>query len=393
MVTAIEFPHLRQRAEIREAVRLMNQAFDLSYWERVDREHTFPEEYYRAFADSGFSGALIPEEYGGGGGTPGDMVAILEEVAMGGGAVNACTTVHMPLLSMPSILAFGTEQQRNEILPAIASGDMYISFGVTEPDAGTDTTKIKTRAKKTGDGWLINGAKVWNSGALRADKVMLLTRTSDRDETSRASGMTLFLVDIDSPGIDKQAIPKIGRNAVASAELFINDLHARDSDIVGEEGRGFYHLLHSLNTERLFVAAECIGLGRWALEQAADYARERVVFDRPIGKNQAVQHPLAKSYLELVSAAQLLYHAVDECESKGAQAVGLLANAAKYLASEAAHNATSAAMKVFGGYSFAREYHIGRYWIESHLPRVAPINNDMILNFVAERALGLERSY
>ena len=388
------FPHLDRDSDLRQAVRSLCQKYDVTYWDEKDADQTFPEDFFQDFASSGFLGTLIPEEYGGGGGSTGHMVAILEEVGSSGGAFNACSAIHTPLLCVPSILKFGTEAQRQELLPQIATGQLFVTFGVTEPNAGTDTTQISLRAVDNGDSYRINGTKVWNTGAVRGDKVMLLARTSDSpDGGRRGLGLTLILVDLASAGIEVRPIPKIGRNAVASCEVFFHDVIAAKDDVIGQEGDGFYHLIHSLNSERLFVAAETIGLGRWALASATRYALDREVFGRQIGKNQAVQHPLAKSYLALLAAAGVLYSAVDEYESKGGALVGPLANAAKYLCSEAAFATTDAAMQIFGGYSFAREYHIGRHWIESRLPRVAPLNNEMVLNYIAERTLGLPKSY
>ncbi len=388
------FPHLKRDLDLRQAVRSLCRQFDLNYWDQKDADHEFPEEFFQAFASAGFLGTLIPEEYGGGGGTTSNMVAILEEVGASGGGLNACSAVHTPLLCAPTILKFGTEEQRKEFLPRIASGGLYTTFGVTEPDAGTDTTRIRTKAVDDDIGWVVKGSKVWNTGALRGEKVLLLVRTSEPGpEDRRGLGITLMLVDLNSPGVDIQPIPKIGRNAVASCEVFFNDVSVPYDNVVGEVGQGFYQLMHSLNSERLFVAAETIGLGRWSVAAATQYSLDRRVFDRPIGMNQGVQHPLAKSFLELLAGAEVLYRAVDEYEAKGGAEVGVLANAAKYLCSEAAVSATDAAMQVFGGYSFAREYHIGRQWIESRLPRVAPVNNQMILNFIAERSLGMPKSY
>ena len=389
-----QFPHLAKDLDLRQAVRSLCRQFDLEYWDQKDADHEFPEEFFQAFAAAGYLGTLIPEEYGGGGGTTGNMVAILEEVGASGGGLNACSTVHTPLLCAPTILKFGTEEQRKELLPRIAAGELYTTFGVTEPDAGTDTTRIRTRAVDNGTGWVVTGSKVWNTGALRGEKVLLLVRTSEpADGERRGLGITLMLVDLASKGVDITPIAKIGRNAVASCEVFFNGVEVPYDNVIGEVGQGFYQLLHSLNSERLFVSAEVIGLGRWSLAAATKYSLERSVFDRPIGMNQGVQHPLAKSFLELLAAAEVLYRAVDEYETKGGEAVGILANAAKYLCSEAAVSTTDAAMQVFGGYSFAREYHIGRQWIEARLPRVAPVNNQMILNYIAERSLGLPKSY
>lgn len=387
-------PHLEIKRDLREAVQALCSNYSLDYWEEHDREHAFPEDFRREFAEAGFSGVVIPEEYGGGGGTLGDMVVILEEVAAAGGALNAASAVHLPQLCIPSLLAFGSEEQRRELLPQIASGELFVTFGITEPDAGTDTTKISTRASRSPDGWLVNGTKVWNSGALQGDKIMLLARTSTPEPGQRkGEGLTLFLTDLKADTIDISPIPKIGRNAVASCEVVLRDHPVTESEVVGEVGQGFYHLLHSLNGERLYIAAEVLGMGRWAIESATNYANERVVFNRKIGMNQSVQHPIARGYLNLLAAAQVVYQAVHEYETKGGAAAGTLANAAKYLASEAAFQAADDAMQVFGGYSYAREYHIGRFWTESRIQRIAPINNQMILNYIAERSLGLPRSY
>lgn len=392
---AIEtFPHQSDNMELRQAVQSLCARYSVEYWEEHDREHQFPHDFVKEFAAAGFSGIPIPEQYGGGGGTLSDMVAVLEEVAAGGGALNACSAVHLPLLCVPSLLAFGTEEQKLKYLPKVASGELFVTFGVTEPDAGTETTKISTKAVRSEDGWIINGAKVWNSGALQGDKILLLARTSTPGAGERrGSGLTLFLTDLKADTVEIRAIPKIGRNAVSSAEVFFRDHPVREDEVIGEVGQGFYHMLHSLNGERLYIAAEVLGMGRWAVENAARYADERVVFGRKIGKNQSVAHPLAKAYLHLLAAGQVVYKASDEYMAKGGAAIGTLANAAKYLASEAAFAATDDAMQVFGGYSYAREYHIGRYWIESRIQRIAPINNQMVLNYVSEQCLGLPRSY
>ena len=281
------FPHQGTKPELRALARSITAKFDEDYWDSCDRDKRFPEEFFQDFASAGLLGITIPEQYGGGGGSLSDLVAVLEEVAAGGGAINACSSVHIPLLCIPTLLAFGTESQKSALLPRIAAGELFVTFGVTEPNAGTDTTKISTRALPADDGYLISGTKVWNSGALRGDKILVLARTSTPDASSkRAHGLTLFLTDLESPNIDIRAIPKIGRNAVASAEVHLDDHFAADAEVIGEVGQGFYHLLHSLNGERLYLSAEALGVGRWALRAAARYANERVVFDRPIGRTK-----------------------------------------------------------------------------------------------------------
>jgi acyl-CoA dehydrogenase len=387
------FPQHLQRLELRQAVRALCQKFPLEYWDHHDRDHIFPEEWATEFAAAGFKGAMIPTEYGGGGGGIGDSVVICEEIAAGGGGINAFSSVNIPLLCVPALLAFGTDEQKQEFLPKIASGELFVTFGVTEPDAGTDTTRIRTAARPNGEGkWLISGTKVWNSGASRGDKILVLVRTSE-PAGRRGEGLTLFLTDLQADTISIRPIPKIGRNAVSSAEVFFTDHPVRESEVVGTVGEGFYHLLHSLNQERLLLSGVALGMGRWALENATKYAQSRRVFDRAIGQNQAVQHPLAKGYMHLLAASEVVAAAVSEYETKGPAAAGALANTAKYLTTEAAFTIADDAMQIFGGYSFAREYHIGRHWIESRLQRIAPVNNQMVLNYIAERMLELPRSY
>ena len=387
------FPQHLQRLELRQAVRALCQKYSLEYWDQHDRDKIFPEEWAIDFAAAGFKGAMIPAEFGGGGGEIGDSVVICEEVAAAGGGINAFSSVNIPLLCVPALLAFGTDEQKQEFLPKIATGDLFVTFGVTEPDAGTDTTRIRTAARKNGVGkWLINGTKVWNSGALRGDKILVLVRTSEPAQR-RGQGLTLFLTDLRAATISIRPIPKIGRNAVASAEVFFTDHPVNEGEVIGTVGEGFYHLLNSLNGERLLLSGVALGMGRWALENATNYAQNRRVFDRAIGQNQAVQHPLARGYMHLLAASEVLAAAVNEYETKGPAAAGALANTAKYLSSEAAFNIADDAMQIYGGYSFAREYHIGRHWIESRLQRIAPVNNQMVLNYIAERMLELPRSY
>jgi acyl-CoA dehydrogenase len=392
--TKLSFPSHVADQDVREAVRQLCSKFTLEYWDECDRDDRFPEEFYQAFAAAGYLSVLIPEEFGGFGGTMTQMAAVLEEVGAGGGALNAASSVHIPILSVPTLLKFGTDDQKNDYLPKIAAGELFVTFGVTEPDAGTDTTNISTSATKVEGGWRVNGAKVWNSGALRGDKIMTLVRTGTPQEgQKKGEGLTLLLIDLKQGGVDVRPIEKIGRRAVASCEVFFNDVFVSDTEVVGTVGQGFYHLLYSLNGERLLVSAEALGIGRWAIEAASDYSRDRVVFGHQIGEHQSVQHPLAAAYLQLMAASEVLARALAEYEDKGGRAIGTLANGLKYLATEAEFAATDAAMQTFGGYAFAREYHIGRHWIESRLQRIAPINNQMVLNSIAEAALGLPRSY
>jgi acyl-CoA dehydrogenase len=374
-----------------EAGRLAAQ-FDDEYWRTKDDAHEFPWEYYRKFAEGGWLGVLVPEEFGGAG--LGVMAAgtLLHAVASSAGAMNAASTLHISIFGMGPVIHHGSEEMKRRTLPPTASGELHVSFGVTEDDAGTDTSRIRTFARRQADRWVINGKKIWNTKAQQASKILLLTRTTPREECSKPlEGMTLFLADLDPAHCEIREIPKLGRNAVNSNEVFISDLVVSDDDVVGQVGRGFYHLLDGLNPERIVIAAEAVGVGRRALSCAARYAAEREVFARPIGKNQAIAHPLADSWSEL-EAADLLWRKAAWSYDRGDNA-GVLANAAKFRAAEASFRACDRALQTFGGFGYACEYHVERYWRESRLFRLAPVSQEMALNYLCEQALGLPRSY
>ncbi|KAA0120642.1 acyl-CoA dehydrogenase family protein [Mycolicibacterium sp. P9-22] len=381
---------------IRESVRSLNAKYPLEYWSDLERKHEFPQEYFDDFVKAGWTTMTVPEEFGGGGATVSQASAMLEEVGASGGATAACSTVHSSHIALISLIKYGSDTIKERYLQRMVDGELAVSFGVTEPNAGTDTSRIATTAIRQGDKYIVNGQKVWNSHAQRAEKCLLLCRTSPREGDGGKSmdGMSMFMADLKVPQVTIQPISKLGRNAVDSNEVFFDDLPVDVDDLVGTEGRGFHQIMPSVNTERIFLAAECIGMGRWCLERAVEYAGERVVFDRPIGKNQSVAHPLAQSYIELSGAALAVREAAEAYDAGAApKEVGRLANVAKFLASEAAFKVADNAMQVFGGYSFATEYHIGRHWIELRPHRIAPVNNQMVLNFVSEKVLGLPRSY
>jgi acyl-CoA dehydrogenase len=382
--------------DIRAAVRAINAKYPLEYWGEKEKREEFPQEYYEDFVKAGFTTMTIPEEYGGGGATISQAAAMLEEVGAGGGATAACSTVHSSHLALESIIHYGTQEMQDKYLARMISGELAVTFGVTEPDAGTDTSRISTTAVRQGDKYIVNGQKVWNSHAQRAEKVLLLCRTEARgtDGETRHSGMSMLLADLQVPQVTIKKIDKLGRNAVDSNEVWFDDLPVDASDLVGEEGKGFQQILGSVNAERILLAAECVGMGRWCLEKAVAYAGERVVFGRTIGKNQAIAHPLADSYMRLKAAGLAVREAADAYDAGAPpREVGRLANSAKYLASEAAVATSDVAMQTHGGYSFATEYHIGRYWIELRPLRIAPVSNQMVLNFISEKVLGLEKSY
>ena len=375
----------------REATKLA-EAFDDDYWLDHDERKEFPWEFYNAFAEQGWIGIVIPEEYGGAGRGVLEAGTLMRTVAGSAGAMNAASTLHLSIFGMSPVIHHGSQRLKEKYLPPTASGELHVSFGVTEDDAGTDTSRVRTLAVRDGERWIVNGKKVWNTKAQQAQKILLLARTTPREECVKPlEGLTLFLADLDRAHCEIREIPKLGRNAVNSNEVFIQDLPVSDEDVVGEVGRGFYCLLDGINPERILLAAESIGIGRRAVEKATAYARERIVFDRPIGQNQAIAHPLADSWSEL-EACDLLWQRAAWLYDRG-ESVGGAANMAKFRAAEAGFLACDRALQTFGGFGYAREYHVERYWREARLMRLAPISQEMALNFVAERVLGLPKSY
>jgi acyl-CoA dehydrogenase len=386
-------------ASEREDLRLIRQAvartcsqFDDAYWSTCEVEHRFPSEFYREMAAGGWIGIAIPERYGGGGCGVTEAAAVLEEVAASGACMNGASSIHLSIFGMHPVVLHGSKEMKERFLPKVADGSLHIAFGITEADAGTDTTRIKTRAVRDGDRYIINGQKVWTSKALEADRILLLTRTTELSKASRATeGMTLFLVDRHAPGVGASPIPKMGRNAVASCETTYRDVVVSAEDRVGEEGKGFRYLLDGLNAERILVAAEAIGIGRASLDAAVRYAKGRVVFGRPIGKNQGIAFPLAKAHARLRAARLMMSEAarlIDAGEPCGEEA-----NLAKYLAAEAGFFAADRAVQTLGGFGYAREYHVERYFREARLPRIAPISQELVLAYISEHVLGLPRSH
>ena len=376
---------------VRKSVRDLARRFSLEYWADKDKKGEYPWEFVKAFADAGWLGAMIPEEYGGLGLGLTPAAVMLQEVAESGAGTGGASAIHFQIFPPGPILRHGSEEMKREFLPKVASGEILMSFGVTEPTAGVDTSRIKTRADRADGGWMVNGQKVWITNAQNAHKILLLARTSPRTEEKPLDGMTLFFTDLDRDRITVREIEKLGRSAVDSNELFIDNLPVRDDEVVGEVGRGFYYLLDGLNPERIVVCMEMVGLGRKALEMATQYANDRVVFDRPIGKNQAVAHPLADTWIRLAAAELMGLKAAALFDAR--QPCGPEANAAKFLGSEAGFQACDRAMQTFGGYSYAKEYHIERLWRESRLLKIAPISQEMVLNYICTKVLGLPKSY
>ncbi len=377
---------------VRDAVAALCRRYDDGYWADCDAQHRFPWEFYRDMAAGGWIGIAIPEYHGGGGRGIRHAAAVLEEVAASGACMNGASAVHMSIFGMHPVVHHGSDELKARILPAVADGSLHVAFGVTEPDAGTDTTRITSRAEPRGDHYVVNGRKVWTSKALEADRILLLVRTTPRDRCPKPTdGMTLLLVDRHAPGVEARPIDKMGRNAVASCETTYDDVVVPMADRVGEEGRGFQYLLGGLNAERILIAAEAIGIGRAALRAAVTYARERVVFDRPIGQNQGIAFPLAQAHAQLRAASLMVREAAERLDA--GLPCGEEANLAKYLAAEAGFFAADRAVQTFGGFGYATEYHVERYFREARLPRIAPISQELILAYVSEHVLGLPRSH
>ena len=385
---------------IRAGVRRVCADFDDDYWRRCDADHEFPWDFYRAMADGGWIGIAIPEAYGGGGRGITEASIVVEEVAASGAAMNGASAIHLSIFGMGPVIKHGAEELRQRVLPAVASGDLHVCFGVTEPDAGTDTSRITTRATLADDGsrYVVRGRKVWTTKAPYCQKVLLLVRTTPREEAARPTdGMTLLLADLQDadggtrPEVSITPIPKAGRNAVVSCEVAYDDLVVPVADRVGDEGDGFRYLLDGLNPERILIAAEALGTGRAALRRAVAYANERVVFDRPIGQNQGIAFPLAQAHMEL-RAAELAIRDASWRYDAGLPS-GEAANTAKYLAAEAGYRAADQAVQTLGGMGYAGEYHVERYWREARLMRLAPVSQELVQAYVATNVLGLPKSY
>ena len=388
----MDFEPTEEQQQVRIQAKALAARFDDAYWRRCDKEHEFPWDFYQAFADAGWLGIAIPTEYGGAGLGITEASILLEEVAASGAAMNGATALHLTIFGLNPVVKHGSEELRRRILPEAAAGRLHVAFGITEPNAGSDTPSITTFARRDGDDFIVNGQKVWTSKAKESSKVLLLARTTPLvDCAKRTDGMTLFLADLDPAHVTIREIEKLGRHAVDSNEVFYDDLPVAARDVVGEVGRGFYHLLDGLNPERILVAAEALGVGKVALRRATAYAKERVVFGRPIGQNQGIQFPLADSYAKL-AAAELVIRKASWLYDKG-QPCGAEANMAKYLAAEWGFEAADRALQTHGGFGYAREFDVERYWREVRVMKIAPVTQEMILNFLGQHELGLPHSY
>ncbi|MBV6755059.1 acyl-CoA dehydrogenase family protein [Rhodococcus opacus] len=388
----MDFDLTEDQATIRDAVRELAGKFDEQYWVEKDSAHEFPTEFYDAFAKGGWLGITTPEAYGGHGMGITEASILLEEVAASGAGMNGASSMHLSIFGMHPVIVHGSEELKQRTLPRIVDGDLHVCFGVTEPGAGLDTTKITTFARREGDKYIVNGRKVWISKAMESEKILLLTRTTKfEDAKKKTDGLTLFLTDLDRSKIDIRPIKKMGRNAVTSNELFIDNLVIPVEDRVGEEGKGFRYILDGLNPERMLVASEALGIGRAALRRGVQYANEREVFGRPIGMNQGLQFPLADSLARL-DAAELVLRKATWLYDNG-KPCAREANMAKYLCADAGFQAADRALQTHGGMGYSEEYHVARYFREARLTKIAPLSQEMVLNYLGEHVLGLPRSY
>jgi acyl-CoA dehydrogenase len=380
-----------QRAIVDE-VQKTCRAFDENYWRKHDAEALFPHAFHKAMADAGWLGIAMPEVQGGAGLGITEAALMLQAVSASGAGFSGASAIHMNIFGLNPVVVFGSEAQKQRMLPPLIAGQDKACFAVTEPDAGLDTTQLKTQAVREGDHYVLNGRKIWISSAQVANKMLILARTTPMDQVDKPTkGLSLFYTDLDRQHVEVREIDKMGRAAVDSNMLFIDQLRVPVSDRIGEEGHGFEYILHGLNPERILIAAEAVGLGRVALEHATRYAKERVVFGRPIGQNQGIQHPLAQCWMQLEAADLMVMKAAALYDT--GKPCGAEANAAKFLAAEAAHNACQTAVLTLGGMGYATEYSVERFLRESYIPRIAPVSPQLILCFIAEKVLGLPRSY
>jgi acyl-CoA dehydrogenase len=392
----VDFALTEDQQAIVAGIRELAAKFDDQYWMEKDAAHEFPTEFYDALATGGWLGVTMPEEYGGQGLGITEASLILEAVSASGGGMNAASSIHLSIFGMHPVVVHGSEELKRETLPRIVDGDLHVCFGVTEPGAGLDTTRITTFARRDGDDYVVSGRKIWISKAKESEKILLLTRTTRFEDLEpqglrKTDGLTLFLTDLDPDHVDIRPIRKMGRNAVTSNELFIDDLRVPTAHRVGEEGKGFTYILDGLNPERMLVAAEALGLGRVALARAVRYGKEREVFGRPIGMNQGLQFPLADSLARL-DAAELALRKATWLYDSG-RPCGREANTAKYLCADAGFEAADRALQTHGGMGYSEEYHVARYFREARLLKIAPLSQEMVLNYLGSHVLGLPRSY
>lgn len=381
-----------EQLAIKDAIERICADFSADYWLETDQSGVFPQEFVDAICEGGWFGIAMPEEFGGSGMGITEASILCQAIAQSGAGYTGASSVHLNLFGLNPIVVFGSEEQKQRWLPPMIEGKDVSCFGVTEPNAGLDTTSLQVKAERKGDVYVISGQKHWTTMAQRANKVLLLARTTSKDEVTRKTdGLSLFYTDLNRDHAEIRVIEKMGRKAVDSNAVFYDDMPVPVEDLIGEEGKGFHYILHGLNPERILIAAEAVGLGRVALDRAVEYAKDREVFNRPIGMNQGIQHPLAKNWMELEAANLMVFNAATKYDA--GEECGAEANAAKYLAAEAGYRACEQAVMTHGGMGYAKEYHVERYMREIMIPRIAPVSREMIFNFIGEKVLGLPRSF
>jgi acyl-CoA dehydrogenase len=388
----MDFNFSAEQQEIRSAIERICERFGDEYWLKKDREGGFPSELHQALAVDGWLGIAMPEEYGGAGLGITEAAIMMQAIAESGAGMQGASAVHMNIFGLHPVVLFGTEEQKRRFLPPLIAGKEKSCFAVTEPNVGLDTTRLKTKATREGNRYRVDGQKIWISTAQVADKVLLLARTTDLEDVSKPTeGLSLFYTNLDRKYVEVREIEKMGRKAVDSNQVFIDGLPVPVEDRIGEEGMGFRYILDGMNPERILIAAEAVGLGRVALKRATQYAKDRVVFGRPIGQNQGIQHPLAKAWMSLEAANLMVFKAASLYDT--GKPCGVEANAAKYLAGEAGFEACETAVLSHGGMGYSKEFHVERYMREVMLCRIAPISRELIMSNIAERQLGLPKSY
>ena len=381
-----------EQEAIRDTIAGICRQFDDDYWLQKDREGGFPFDFHQALARDGWLGICMPEAYGGSGLGIAEAAIMMHTIARSGAGMSGASAVHMNIFGLNPVVVFGTDEQKSRMLPPLIQGKEKACFAVTEPNTGLNTTQLKLKAERNGDHYVLSGAKVWISSAQVAEKMLILARTTPLEEVKKPTqGLSLFYTDLDRRYVEVREIDKMGRKCVDSNQVFIDGLLVPVADRIGEEGRGFDYILHGMNPERILLASEAVGLGQLALDRATEYAKERVVFNRQIGQNQGIQHPLAENWMELEAAWLMVMNAAWHYDND--LPCGQFANSAKYLAAEAGFKACQQAVMTHGGFGYAKEYHVERYLREIMIPRIAPISPQLILCFIAEKVLGLPKSY
>lgn len=388
----MDFTFTPEQENVREGVAQVCAKFTEDYWRERDQKGGFPHGFHQALADGGWLGICIPEEFGGSGLGVSEAAVMMQAVAQSGAGMQGASSVHMNIFGLNPVVVFGTDEQKKRMLPPLIAGKEKSCFAVTEPNTGLDTTQLKTRADRKNDRYVVNGQKVWISTAQVADKMLLLARTTPADQVKKKTeGLSLFYTTIDRSRVEVREIEKMGRKSVDSNQVFFDNFEVPFEDRIGEEGKGFEYILHGMNPERILIASEAVGLGLCAVDKASKYAQERIVFGRPIGQNQGIQHPLAEAWMELQAAQLMVMNAAWRYDHK--LTCGAEANAAKYLAAEAGFKACQQAVMTHGGFGYAKEFNVERYLREVLLTRIAPVSPQLILSFIAERVLGMPRSY